>query len=72
VFSVRVRTDGHGVEKWRRGMNGKMVAGCLKCLVRVGADQIKEDEVGRACSTHERGEKRVQGFGGKERRKETT
>jgi hypothetical protein len=28
--------------------------------------------VGRACGTHGRGEKRVQGFGGEARRKETT
>jgi hypothetical protein len=35
------------------------------------ADQIKENEVGRACGTHGRGGKRVQGFGGKARRKET-
>jgi hypothetical protein len=35
--------------------------------------QIKsENEVGRACGTHGRGEKRVQGFGGKARRKKTT
>jgi hypothetical protein len=36
------------------------------------ADQIKEIEVGGACSTHRGGEKRLQGFGGKARRKETT
>jgi hypothetical protein len=29
------------------------------------ADQIKENEVGKACGTHGRGEKLVQGFGGK-------
>jgi hypothetical protein len=29
-------------------------------------------EVGGACGTHGRGEKSVQGFGGKARRKETT
>jgi hypothetical protein len=28
--------------------------------------------MGRACGTHRRGEKSVQGFGGKSRRKETT
>jgi hypothetical protein len=28
-------------------------------------DQVKSNEVGRACGTHGRGEKRVQGFGGK-------
>jgi hypothetical protein len=36
------------------------------------ADQIKENEVGRACGTHGTGEKRVQGFGGKARRKKPT
>jgi hypothetical protein len=32
----------------------------------------KRNEGGRACGTHGRGEKSVQGFGGKARRKETT
>jgi hypothetical protein len=36
------------------------------------ADQIKENVVGGACSTHGRGEECVQVFGGKARRKETT
>jgi hypothetical protein len=36
------------------------------------ADQVKVNEVGGACGTHGRGEKIVQGFGGKARRKETT
>jgi hypothetical protein len=31
--------------------------------------QIKEDEVGRTCGTHGKGEKHVQAFGGKARRK---
>jgi hypothetical protein len=35
------------------------------------AEQIKENEVGGTCGTHERGVERVQGFGGKPRRKET-
>jgi hypothetical protein len=34
--------------------------------------QVKTNEVGGACGTHGRGEKSVQGFGGKSRRKETT
>jgi hypothetical protein len=34
--------------------------------------QVKVKEVGRACGMHGRGEKSVQGFGGKARRKETT
>jgi hypothetical protein len=33
---------------------------------------IKANEVGGACCMHGRGEKSVQGFGGKARRKETT
>jgi hypothetical protein len=36
------------------------------------ADQIEENEVGGPCGTHERGEKCVQGFGGKARREKTT
>jgi hypothetical protein len=36
------------------------------------ADQVKANEMGGACGTHERGEKIVQSFGGKARRKETT
>jgi hypothetical protein len=34
--------------------------------------QVKANEVGGTCGTHGRGEKSVQGFGGKSRRKETT
>jgi hypothetical protein len=34
--------------------------------------QVKANGVGRACGTHGRGEKSVQGFDGKVRRKETT
>jgi hypothetical protein len=34
--------------------------------------QIKSRRMSRACGTHGRGEKSVQGFGGKTRRKETT
>jgi hypothetical protein len=36
------------------------------------ADQVKANEVDRACSMHGKGEKSVQGFGGIARRKETT
>jgi hypothetical protein len=36
------------------------------------ADQIKENEVGRTCGMHGRGEECVQGFDGKARREETT
>jgi hypothetical protein len=34
--------------------------------------QVKANKVGGACGMHRRGEKSVQGFGGKARRKETT
>jgi hypothetical protein len=37
----------------------------------VKSSQVKANEVGGACGTHGRGEKCVQGFGGKARRKET-
>jgi hypothetical protein len=33
---------------------------------------MKENEVGRTCGTHGIGQKSVQGFDGKARRKETT
>jgi hypothetical protein len=36
------------------------------------SDQIKENEVDRACGMHGQGEKRVQSFGGKVRREKTT
>jgi hypothetical protein len=42
-------------------------------IIRQGkASQVKANEVGGACGTRGRGEKSVQGFGGKARRKETT
>jgi hypothetical protein len=39
---------------------------------QVKSSQVKANEVGRACGMHGKGEKSVQGFGGKARRKETT
>jgi hypothetical protein len=39
---------------------------------QVKSSQVKANEVGGACGTHGRGEKSVQSFGGKARRKETT
>jgi hypothetical protein len=44
---------------------------CLICTYHqiLLADQIKENEVDGACGTHVRGEKCVQGFGGKARKK---
>jgi hypothetical protein len=35
-------------------------------------DPIRKNKVHRSCSTHESGEKGVQGSGGKARRKQTT
>jgi hypothetical protein len=34
--------------------------------------KVKANEVGGTCGTHGRGEKSIQGFGGKAQRKETT
>jgi hypothetical protein len=36
------------------------------------ADQVKENEVFRACGTHAKGEESMEGFDGKARRKEIT
>jgi hypothetical protein len=42
-------------------------------IIRQGkASQVKANEMGGECGTHGRGEKSVQGFGGKARGKETT
>jgi hypothetical protein len=41
-------------------------------IFKIPTDQIKENEVGEACGTHERGEKDVRGFVGKARKKKTT
>jgi hypothetical protein len=43
-----------------------------RCFRNSTVQIVKENEVGRACGTHGRGEKRVEGFGGKVRRKMTT
>jgi hypothetical protein len=42
------------------------------CLSPDIIKQVKANEVGGACGKHGKGEKSVQGFGGKVRRKETT
>jgi hypothetical protein len=36
------------------------------------SNQVKKNEVGRVCGMHGRGQKSVQTFGGKARKKETT
>jgi hypothetical protein len=41
-------------------------------LLEILLDKAKANEVGRACGTHEREDKSVQGFGRKAQRKETT
>jgi hypothetical protein len=46
---------------------------CTHPQISLGkASQVMANEVGEACGTHGRGEKSVQCFGGKDRRKETT
>jgi hypothetical protein len=44
----------------------------LESIIKTGHDQIKEDEMGRACSTNGRDEECIQDIGGNARRKETT
>jgi hypothetical protein len=46
---------------------------CTHPQISLGkSSQVKANEVGGAYSTHGRGEKSEQGFGGKARRKKTT
>jgi hypothetical protein len=46
---------------------------CTHPQISLGkSSQVKANEVGRSCGMHGRGQKSVQGFGGKARRKETT
>jgi hypothetical protein len=57
--------------KWRKLHNEELrILSSSPNIFR--ADQFKENEVGRACVTHGRGEKSAQGFGQKARRRETT
>jgi hypothetical protein len=48
----------------------------MRCFVELAKynwnDQVKEDEMSKVYSTHEGEEERIQGFGGKARRKEIT
>jgi hypothetical protein len=52
--------------EWRKMHNGELHN------LYSSPDQSKENEVDEACGTHGRGEKPVQSFGGKARRKKTT
>jgi hypothetical protein len=52
--------------QWRKLHNGELHS------VYSSPDEIKENEVDGVCGMHGRGEKRVQGFGEKAQRKETT
>jgi hypothetical protein len=46
---------------------------CTHPQISLGkSSQVKANEVGGKCGTHGRGEKCVEDFGGKARRKETT
>jgi hypothetical protein len=46
---------------------------CAHPQISLGkSSQVKANEVGGACGTHGKGEKSVQGFGGKARGKETS
>jgi hypothetical protein len=50
--------------EWRKLHNGEL-HNLYSSPVIIRADQIKEIKVSRACGTRGRGEKSVQGFGGK-------
>jgi hypothetical protein len=57
--------------EWRKLHNGELhnLSSSPGIIRQIKSRRI---EVGRACGTHGRGEKRVEGFGGKARRKKTT
>jgi hypothetical protein len=81
VFENRVLTRIFGPKRdevtggWRKLHNEELhnLYSSPEDIIRQGkSSQVKANEVGGACVTHGRGEKSVQGFGGKARRKETT
>jgi hypothetical protein len=57
--------------KWRK-LHSEELQNLYSVPIYHEADHVKANEVGGACGTHGRGEKIVQGFGGKARRKEIT
>jgi hypothetical protein len=58
--------------EWRKLHNENFII-CTHPQISLGkSSQVKANEVGAACGTHGRGEKSLQGFGGKARRKKTT
>jgi hypothetical protein len=57
--------------EWRKLYNGELHNLCSSPDI-IRQIKIKENEVGRSCGTHGRGENRVQGFGGKAGRKRIT
>jgi hypothetical protein len=57
--------------EWRKLYSGEL-RNLYSSPVIIRQIKIKENEVGRACGTHGRGEKCVQGFGGNGQRKKCT
>jgi hypothetical protein len=76
LFKIRVfgpkRDEVTG--EWRKLHNEELhhLYSSPDIIRQVKSSQVKANEVGGACGTHGRGEKSVQGFGGKARRKDTT
>jgi hypothetical protein len=58
----------YAIRRVRENQEGLILNGTHQLL----AYAVKANEVGGTCGMHGRGEKSVQGFGGKARRKETT
>jgi hypothetical protein len=80
VFENRVLRRIFGLKKdevtgeWRKLHNEELhnLYSSPDIIRQVKSSQVKANEVGGACRSHGRGEKSVQGLGGKARRKETT
>jgi hypothetical protein len=58
------------IGSWRK-LHSEELHNLYSSLNVIRIIQVKEDEMGRACTMHRREEERMQGFGGKARRKET-
>jgi hypothetical protein len=77
VFENRVLTIIFGPKRdevtgeWRK-LHNEELHNLFSSSDIIRAGQVKANEVGRACGTLGRGEKSVQSFGEKARRKETT
>jgi hypothetical protein len=63
--------DQRGVKRWEVGEN-YIMRSFITWPSKIKNDKVKEDEIGRVCSTHDRKREYIHGFGGEARWKDTT